>query len=43
MSALVFEVVQEADGGYAAGCLTGVIVTQGDAWDELRHSVREAV
>jgi predicted RNase H-like HicB family nuclease len=43
MGELVFEVVQEADGGFVAECLTEAIVTQGDTWDELRHSVREAV
>lgn len=43
MSELVFEVFQEADGGFVAECLTEAIVTQGDTWDELRHSVREAV
>jgi predicted RNase H-like HicB family nuclease len=39
---LVFEVVQEADGGYCAECLTENIFTQGDTWDELRDNVVEA-
>lgn len=43
MSELVFEVIQEADGGYCAECLTESIVTEGDTWDELRANVREAV
>jgi hypothetical protein len=43
MAELVFEVTQEADGGYCAECLTENIVTQGDSWDELRSSVIEAV
>jgi predicted RNase H-like HicB family nuclease len=43
MSELVFEVTQEADGGYCAECLTESIVTEGDSWDELRTNVREAV
>ena len=43
MNELVFEVNQEADGGYVAECLTENIVTQADEWDELRHNVREAV
>jgi len=30
MSELVFEAVQEADGGYCAECLTENIFTQGD-------------
>jgi predicted RNase H-like HicB family nuclease len=43
MSELVFEVTQEADGGYCAECLTLDIFTQADTWDELRRNVREAV
>jgi predicted RNase H-like HicB family nuclease len=42
MSELVFEVVQESDGGYCAECLTENIFTQGDTWDELRKNVLEA-
>jgi len=40
---LIFEVTQEADGGYCAECLTESIFTQGDSWQELRANVREAV
>ena len=43
MNEIVFEVTQEADGGYCAECLTESIFTQGDTWDELRANVREAV
>lgn len=43
MSELVFEVVQEADGGYCSECLTESISTQADSWDELRRNVCEAV
>jgi hypothetical protein len=43
MSELVFEVTQEADGGYCAKCLTAEIFTQGDTWDAIRESVQEAV
>lgn len=43
MNELVFEVVQEADGGYCAECLTESIFTQADSWDELRRNVLEAV
>lgn len=39
---LVFEVIQEADGGYCAECLTENIFTDGDSWDELRKNVVEA-
>ena len=40
---LVFEVTQEADGGYSAECLGYDIFTQGSSWSELRDNVREAV
>jgi len=40
---LVFEVIQEADGGYVAECLTENIVTQADTWEELRTNVKDAV
>ncbi len=43
MNELVFEVTQEADGGFVAECLTEAIFTQADNWDELRSNVREAV
>jgi len=43
MAELVFEVVQESDGGYCAECLTENIFTQADSWEELRQNVVEAV
>jgi hypothetical protein len=43
MNELVFEVSQEADGGFVAECLTESIFTQADNWEELRRNVREAV
>ncbi len=42
-SELIFEVTQEADGGFCAECLTESIFTQGDTWEKLRANVREAV
>ena len=39
----MFEITQEADGGFCAECLTESIFTQGDTWEELRASVKEAV
>ena len=42
MPELVFEVVQESDGGYCAECLTENIFTEGDTWEELRKNVLEA-
>ena len=43
MSELIFEVTQEADGGFVAECLTEAIFTQADSWEELRTNVKEAV
>ena len=43
MEELIFEVTQEADGGYVAECLTENIFTQGANWEELRVNVKEAV
>jgi predicted RNase H-like HicB family nuclease len=43
MNELVFEVAQEADGGYTAEALGESIFTQADTWEELRTNVREAV
>ena len=42
MPELVFEVVQEADGGYCAKCLTENIFTDGETWEQLRENVLEA-
>jgi len=43
MNEIMFEVTQEADGGFVAEGLSHDIFTQADSWDELRHNVREAV
>jgi len=43
MTELVFEVIQEADGGYVAECLGEDIFTQADTWEQLRENVLEAV
>ena len=43
MPELVFEVTQEADGGYCAECLTAEIFTQGDTWEALRKNAQEVV
>jgi hypothetical protein len=42
MAELVFEVVQESDGGFCAECLTESIFTEADTWDDLRKNVLEA-
>ncbi len=39
----MFEITHEANGGFCAECLTESIFTQGDTWEELRLTVREAV
>lgn len=43
MSEVIFEVGQDADGGFVGECLTEGIFTQADTWDELRENVLEAV
>jgi hypothetical protein len=43
MKEVVFEVTQEADGGYIAEAIGESIFTQAENWDELRKNVREAV
>lgn len=43
MAELVFEIVQEADGGFCAECLTESIFTQAGSWAELQRNVIEAV
>jgi len=43
MREIVFEITQEADGGFVAECLTEGIFTQADSWEELRCNVKEAV
>ena len=40
---IIFEVTQEADGGYVAECLTESIFTQADDWEGLERNVQEAV
>ena len=42
MNELIFEVIQEADGGYTAEGLGEAIFTQGDTWEQLRANVLEA-
>jgi hypothetical protein len=43
MNELVFEVAQEADGGFTAEAIGESIFTQADSWEELKTNVREAV
>jgi hypothetical protein len=43
MKEIIFEVAQEADGGYTAEAIGESIFTQADSWDELKANVKEAV
>ena len=43
MKEIVFEVTQEADGGYIAEAIGESIFTQAQDWEELRKNAREAV
>ena len=43
MNELVFEVMQEEDGGFCAEGLSENIFTQGDTWEAVRQNVQEAV
>jgi hypothetical protein len=43
MNEIVFEVVQEVDGGFVAEALGESIFTEADTWEALRANVREAV
>jgi hypothetical protein len=43
MKEIIFEVLEEATGGYSANALGYGIHTQGDGLEDLRANVREAV
>jgi predicted RNase H-like HicB family nuclease len=43
MNEIIFEIAQDADGGFTAESIGESIFTQADTWDELRKNVREAV
>jgi len=43
MSELIFDVTQEADGGFVAEAIGESIFTEADTWEGLRANVREAV
>ena len=40
---LIFDVEQEAGGGFSAEALGEAIFTQGDSWEELRDNVQDAI
>lgn len=43
MKEIVFEIAQDADGGYTAEAIGESIFTQADNWNDLRANVKEAV
>jgi len=43
MEEIVFEIAQDADGGYTAEAIGESILTHANSWDELRANVKEAV
>ncbi|MGD0786500.1 MAG: 2-phospho-L-lactate guanylyltransferase [Terracidiphilus sp.] len=43
MKELIFEVTQEADGGFVAEAIGENIFTQADSWEELKANAQEAV
>jgi hypothetical protein len=43
MKEIVFEVSQDADGGFCAEALGESIFTQAESWNELKANAREAV
>ncbi len=43
MNEIIFEIAQDADGGFTAEAIGESIFTQADSWEELRTNVREAV
>jgi hypothetical protein len=43
MKEIVFNLAQEADGGFTAEAIGESIFTQADSWDELKANVKEAV
>ena len=43
MNDIVFEVIEEEDGGFTAECLTEPIFTQAGSWTKLRVEVTDAV
>jgi predicted RNase H-like HicB family nuclease len=43
MDEIVFQITQEADGGYTAECLTENIFTEGETWADLQKNVMDAI
>lgn len=43
MNEIVFEITEDAEGGFSAEAIGESIFTQADSWDELKANVKEAV
>lgn len=43
MNEIIFEVTEDAEGGFMAEAIGESIFTQADSWDELKANVKEAV
>lgn len=43
MNEIIFEVTEDAEGGFTAESIGESIFTQADSWDELKANAREAV
>jgi predicted RNase H-like HicB family nuclease len=43
MNEIVFDVTEDAEGGFTAEAIGESIFTQADSWEELRANVKEAV
>lgn len=43
MNEIMFEITEDAAGGFSAEAIGESIFTQADSWDELKANVREAV
>jgi hypothetical protein len=43
MNEIVFEVTEDAQGGFTAEAIGESIFTQADSWDQLKVNVKEAV
>jgi hypothetical protein len=43
MNEIIFEISEDAEGGFTAESIGESIFTQADSWDELRKNVKEAV
>lgn len=43
MNEIIFEVTEDAEGGFTAEAIGESIFTQAETWDELKANVKEAV